>query len=76
MVFFLGVTNKMCLLLASRESPCVPDSAHISAAVHEDMTAVILLSARWEGLKTHNHTHTHTKTRTHLAHLQTISVMK
>lgn len=50
----------MCLLLASGESPCVTDGGHISAAVEEDITVVILLSVSWEGLDTHRHTQTHT----------------
>lgn len=40
----------------SGESLCVIDSVHISAAVEEDMTVVILLSVRREGLDTHRHT--------------------
>lgn len=59
---FWCCTNELCLLLASGESPCVTDSGHISAAVEEDMTVVILLSVSWEGLETHRHTHQHTHT--------------
>lgn len=43
--------------LAGGESPCLPDSGHISAAVEEDMTVVILLSGWGEGLWTHTHTY-------------------
>lgn len=46
-----------CLSLARGESPCLTDSGHISAAVEEDMTVVILLSVRWEGLDTHTVSH-------------------
>lgn len=56
---FLVCYNESCLLLAGGESPRLPDSLHISAAVEEDMAVVILLSGRWEGLDTHTHTHTH-----------------
>ena len=56
----LRVTNELCLLLASGESPCLTDSGHISAAVEEDMTVVILLSVRREGLDAHTKTQKHT----------------
>lgn len=65
---FWCITNELCLLLASGESPSVTDGGHISAAVEEDMTVVILLSVSWEGLDTHRHTHKHTHT-----HLVTIT---
>ncbi len=68
---FWCIINELCLLLASGESPCVTDSGHISAAVEEDMTVVILLSVSWEGLDTHRHTHKHTHT-----HLVTITVLR
>lgn len=57
---FWCIINELCLLLASGESPCVTDSGHISAAVEEDMTVVILLSVSWEGLNTQRRTHTNT----------------
>lgn len=45
---FYGVRQGVMIFfffkLAGRESPCLPDSGHISAAVEEDMTVVILLS--------------------------------
>lgn len=62
---FLVCYNESCLLLAGGESPCLPDSLHISAAVEEDMAVVILLSGRWEGPDTHTHIEAHTHTNTH-----------
>lgn len=59
---FWCVANELCLSLASGESPSLTDSGHISAAVGEDMTVVILLSVRWEGLDTQQHPHTPTHT--------------
>ena len=73
---FWCATNELCLLLASGESPCVTDSGHISAAVEEDMTVVILLSVSWEGLDTHRHTHTHKHTHTHLVTITDKLTMK
>lgn len=69
--FFWYITNELCLLLTSGESLCVTNSGHISAAVEEDMTVVILLSVNREGLETHKHTHKHIYT-----HLVTITVLK
>lgn len=76
---FRGFTNKLCLLLAIGESLSVTDSTPISAAVHEDMTVVILLSVTWEGqgtckkhksINTHMHTPTHTLANKLLAEVE------
>lgn len=56
---FWCITNERCLLLTSGESLRVADSGHISAAVEEDMTVVILLSVSREGPDTRRHTHKH-----------------
>lgn len=53
------ITKYLFSLVVSGESLCVIDSGHISAAVKEDMT-VILLSVNRNGLDTHRHsTHAH-----------------
>lgn len=47
MICFTVCGKESCIFffkLAGGESPCLPDSGHISAAVEEDMTVVILLS--------------------------------
>lgn len=68
---FWCITNELFFLLASGESPCVIDSGHISAAVKEDMTVVILLSVSRDGLDTHRH-NTHSFGNNHCAQIDSL----
>lgn len=68
-VYGNGVLQMSCSFYCPVGSPpYVIDSGHISAAVKEDMTVVIILSVSRDGLDTHMH-----KIHTHLV---TITVLK